>query len=51
MKHPERFQGKTVVSIVCGRNIGTELFKSIITRTRRVVAMARRVAEEQQCEG
>ena len=32
MKHPERFKGKTVVPIVCGKNIGTELFKSIINR-------------------
>jgi len=32
MKNPERFRGKTVVPIVCGRNIGTELFKNIITR-------------------
>jgi len=30
MKNPERFRGKTVVPIVCGKNIGTELFKSII---------------------
>lgn len=30
MKHPERFRGRTVVSVVCGKNIGTELFKSII---------------------
>ena len=27
LKHPERFKGKTVVPIVCGKNIGTELFK------------------------
>ena len=32
MAHPERFRGKTVVPVVCGKNIGTELFKSIITR-------------------
>ena len=32
LKHPERFKGKTVVPIVCGKNIGTELFKSIINR-------------------
>ncbi len=32
MKHPERFKGKTVVPIVCGKNIGTELFRSIINR-------------------
>ncbi len=32
MKHPERFKGRTVVPIVCGKNIGTELFKSIISR-------------------
>ena len=31
MKNPERFRGKTVVPVVCGKNIGTELFKSIIT--------------------
>ncbi len=30
MKHPERFEGRTVVPVVCGKNIGTELFKSII---------------------
>jgi threonine dehydratase len=30
MTHPERFRGKTVVPVVCGKNIGTELFKSII---------------------
>lgn len=30
VKHPERFTGKTVVPVVCGKNIGTELFKSII---------------------
>jgi threonine dehydratase len=33
MKHPERFEGRTVVPVVCGKNIGTELFKSIINRT------------------
>ena len=32
LKHPERFKGRTVVPVVCGKNIGTELFKSIITR-------------------
>ena len=32
VKHAERFRGRTVVPIVCGRNIGTELFKSIITK-------------------
>jgi len=32
LKHPERFTGKTVVPVVCGKNIGTELFKSIISR-------------------
>jgi threonine dehydratase len=32
LKHPERFKGRTVVPIVCGKNIGTELFKSIINR-------------------
>ncbi len=32
LQHPERFKGRTVVPIVCGKNIGTELFKSIITR-------------------
>ena len=32
LKHPERFRGKTVVPVVCGKNIGIELFKSIITR-------------------
>lgn len=31
LKHPERFRGRTVVPVVCGKNIGTELFKSIIT--------------------
>lgn len=31
LKHPERFRGRTVVPIVCGKNIGTALFKSIIT--------------------
>ena len=31
MKHPERFRGRTVVSVVCGKNIGTDLFKSIIS--------------------
>jgi threonine dehydratase len=31
MAHPERFSGKIVVPVVCGKNIGTELFKSIIT--------------------
>jgi len=30
MAHPERFEGKTVVPVVCGKNIGTELFKSIV---------------------
>jgi len=30
LKQPERFKGRTVVPIVCGKNIGTELFKSII---------------------
>ena len=30
LKHPERFKGRTVVPVVCGKNIGTELFKSII---------------------
>lgn len=33
VKHAERFRGRTVVPIVCGRNIGTDLFKRIITRT------------------
>jgi threonine dehydratase len=37
LKHRERFKGRTVVPIVCGKNIGTDLFKSIITR-QRVVA-------------
>ena len=32
LKHPERFRGRTVVPVVCGKNIGTELFKSIISR-------------------
>ena len=40
MKHPERFRGKTVVPIVCGRNIGIELFKSIITRQSDAVGSA-----------
>jgi threonine dehydratase len=31
LKHPERFRGRTVVPVVCGKNIGTERFKSIIT--------------------
>jgi len=30
LKYPERFRGKTVVPVLCGKNIGTELFKSII---------------------
>ena len=30
LKHPERFKGRTVVPVVCGKNIGTDLFKSII---------------------
>jgi threonine dehydratase len=32
IKHRERFEGRTVVPVVCGKNIGTDLFKSIITR-------------------
>lgn len=32
MKEPERFAGRTVVPVVCGKNIGTELFKSIVCR-------------------
>jgi len=32
VKHAERFRGRTVVPIVCGKNIGTDLFKSIITK-------------------
>ena len=32
LKHPERFHGRTVVPVVCGKNIGTELFKKIINR-------------------
>ena len=32
LKHPERFKGRTVVPVVCGKNIGTDLFKSIIDR-------------------
>jgi hypothetical protein len=32
MQHPERFRGRTVVPVVCGKNIGAELFKSIICR-------------------
>lgn len=32
VKHPECFKGKTVVPVVCRKNIGPELFKSIINR-------------------
>lgn len=32
MAHPAEFSGKTVVPVVCGKNIGVDLFKSIITR-------------------
>ena len=32
LKQPERFKGQTVVPVVCGKNIGTGLFKSIIAR-------------------
>jgi threonine dehydratase len=32
LRNPERFRGQTVVPVVCGKNIGTELFKSIINR-------------------
>jgi threonine dehydratase len=38
MKHRERFEGRTVVPVVCGKNIGTDLFKRIITRERESVA-------------
>jgi len=30
LKHKERFQGKKVVAVVCGRNISLEVFKRII---------------------
>ncbi len=29
-KTPERFRGRTVVLVVCGRNVGVELFKKIV---------------------
>ncbi len=31
LKHKERFKGKKVVAVVCGRNINLEVFKRIIT--------------------
>lgn len=30
VKHPDRFRGRTVVPVVCGRNIGIDLFRRII---------------------